>query len=1056
MALNRSTSSLTFHEDEDKLPTLGDLICPSDDLFESAPDKPEFLCSPSDLMNSGVFSNFDLSAVMLQQVKTKKKKKTRFVSPSTTNTSMDSDRWNASIESEARRNDVLESYLPSTDVLCPPDLFESMDEQETMGSFSFSQDYTHDYTLSPREDNTLSPREESHLAGSSHSLSLAEEPNDALIDSNVEHQESTSPPPVIKTSPPKSNRIEYVLQSYRTPLKKTKVRVDTPETTSSDYSTTTPPPYCTHKDDAAKWSPTKQERHKEPHHLSPLKKTLEEKFKTSAESASLNQSNWTEDSSDKITPPPSYTRKNSLAADDAAKWSPVKENHHNSSSSSDVHKKSPLKAQLEQKFKSSPLKESPNQSTTTENSHETPRRLSPLRMKLENKFKSSPLKSSRPAVEPAAEQSDTSLSNLFCQEQQPWEETPPKTNNATLETAEESLLATVEESILETVEEFVIPPAAESILETSFEQSFMEDGVEQELSISCIVQNETDLHEVSEVQEPFWTEREWSGSFGEGTVSHVALEISTEAEDSEDGLEKVLAVQGVNDGNEEENDGKDELDTCFIASQLVSETSLFPLLKDAEEDKKEQPENVIPAKNAEKQDGDELVAESDDDNEDFGGYFLGESVSQLAHEISTEQTVEKDGNNKATVGGDGKGVVVELFGSDDDVAESILEEAVPAKVLVDKDEDKEATVGIGGMEELVDVGSGDDDVTGSFLEKVLPAKELVHNDDDEETTVGRDGKEELVEGVSGEDDVAESFLEEAVNQLALEISVKETEDKVVVVEKEAVNRDGKEERVEVVGSEDDVPKSFLEEAVNQLALEICTKETEEKVVVEDEGVSRDDNEELAKDVGSNQDEDVGSNDEDKDIGSNDDEVAISEKNAPENPQDTDNPNDKRDYQLGAVLRNMHKYPKRKVLQQHGMKVLMEATNENSNPANMLPRGKGIPIILAAMQRFPFERMLQFRCLRTLCNLSDSEVNAETLVFKHNGIPIIVANMTEYSKDTEMAVTVSSLFAKLGQFRQVKKPVVEAKAVRLLADILEENDGNVKAQEAIRDAIKALL
>ena len=153
---------------------------------------------------------------------------------------------------------------------------------------------------------------------------------------------------------------------------------------------------------------------------------------------------------------------------------------------------------------------------------------------------------------------------------------------------------------------------------------------------------------------------------------------------------------------------------------------------------------------------------------------------------------------------------------------------------------------------------------------------------------------------------------------------------------------------------------------------------------------------------------------------------------------------------------MDKYPKRRVFQQQGIKTLMEAANDSPKLAGVIARGKAIPIILSALKKYPFDRMIQLRGLRTLCNLSDREANAEALVLNHGGAPIVMDTMSEFSKDTNMVVAGCILLAKLGHFEQLRRPLVDAKAIKILAAAFVDHEGDDDVQEAARKAMKLLL
>ena len=171
-----------------------------------------------------------------------------------------------------------------------------------------------------------------------------------------------------------------------------------------------------------------------------------------------------------------------------------------------------------------------------------------------------------------------------------------------------------------------------------------------------------------------------------------------------------------------------------------------------------------------------------------------------------------------------------------------------------------------------------------------------------------------------------------------------------------------------------------------------------------------------------------------------------------NPQDVSDESSQQKYHFGAVLRTMNKFPGRKIYQLHGMKVLKETTDKNPSAIG----AKAVPTILASMERYPSERMHQWRGLMTLVNLADRKVNAEALVLKNDGMKIVVNTLSEYSADVGIVLAVCALVSKLGGFESLRKPIADTKAVKHLADVFHEHEGDQVVYEAARDTMKLLL
>lgn len=190
-----------------------------------------------------------------------------------------------------------------------------------------------------------------------------------------------------------------------------------------------------------------------------------------------------------------------------------------------------------------------------------------------------------------------------------------------------------------------------------------------------------------------------------------------------------------------------------------------------------------------------------------------------------------------------------------------------------------------------------------------------------------------------------------------------------------------------------------------------------------------------------------------------------DEDTPENPQDVSTSlllqQEQEQYrqqsmQVVTILRNMKRHSSRKVLQQHGIKVLLKATNEHVYLVHVVAKAKGMAVIFDTMKRYPLDRMLQYRALFTLSNMATVETYARDLVVEHDGMNIVVDTMTEFDKDAGMVIAACDLIGRLIQYDDLKQYALDAKAVKVVAGVFGDFKDNDEVLDASRAVMKSLL
>jgi hypothetical protein len=118
---------------------------------------------------------------------------------------------------------------------------------------------------------------------------------------------------------------------------------------------------------------------------------------------------------------------------------------------------------------------------------------------------------------------------------------------------------------------------------------------------------------------------------------------------------------------------------------------------------------------------------------------------------------------------------------------------------------------------------------------------------------------------------------------------------------------------------------------------------------------------------------------------------------------------------------------------------------------------GIQSILAIMERFASTADVirrGFRALRTIVH--NHEATAEILVTKLKGIPFLAERMKEFQTDADAMENACWMMWNLCQFKQLRKPVVDAKALSAIAFAFDSHHGNLGIQAPARQAILMLV
>ena len=166
------------------------------------------------------------------------------------------------------------------------------------------------------------------------------------------------------------------------------------------------------------------------------------------------------------------------------------------------------------------------------------------------------------------------------------------------------------------------------------------------------------------------------------------------------------------------------------------------------------------------------------------------------------------------------------------------------------------------------------------------------------------------------------------------------------------------------------------------------------------------------------------------------------------------------FQLGGhsiVVMIMDEYPHCKDLQERGIKVLMEASYENTELQTAIAKVKGIQAIVNAMKKYPTDQGIIHAGLGALINLTaNDEANAELLVKKLDAMPFVIERINASMHDEEVIERACGLLTILCAFRNLRKPILAAKALSALAQAIEHHHNNGDIHSSARKAMTKLM
>jgi hypothetical protein len=148
-----------------------------------------------------------------------------------------------------------------------------------------------------------------------------------------------------------------------------------------------------------------------------------------------------------------------------------------------------------------------------------------------------------------------------------------------------------------------------------------------------------------------------------------------------------------------------------------------------------------------------------------------------------------------------------------------------------------------------------------------------------------------------------------------------------------------------------------------------------------------------------------------------------------------------------IVRVMKEHPNSKILQFQCIQVLVVTMYKNASTQTAVAKVEGIQAILAAMKRFPSVQAVIHIGFGALSNIIHThETNANVLVTKRGGIPLLIKRMKEFQADVNVTEVACIVLKHLSGYMQVRKPIVDAKAVTALGYAIEGHGDNPKIQK----------
>jgi len=164
------------------------------------------------------------------------------------------------------------------------------------------------------------------------------------------------------------------------------------------------------------------------------------------------------------------------------------------------------------------------------------------------------------------------------------------------------------------------------------------------------------------------------------------------------------------------------------------------------------------------------------------------------------------------------------------------------------------------------------------------------------------------------------------------------------------------------------------------------------------------------------------------------------------------------YQVGghlAVTKAMTRHPDCNIVQENGIKILVNASYKSEDLKSAIADVGGIDMILAAMIRFPLHEGITILGLQGLSNLCLHASNSEALVIKHNGVPVIVERLGSFKDDHRVVLWACRVIHKLSGVETLRKTLFEAKTLSALSAAAEGPHTSPEVKRAVGQSIAAL-
>jgi hypothetical protein len=160
------------------------------------------------------------------------------------------------------------------------------------------------------------------------------------------------------------------------------------------------------------------------------------------------------------------------------------------------------------------------------------------------------------------------------------------------------------------------------------------------------------------------------------------------------------------------------------------------------------------------------------------------------------------------------------------------------------------------------------------------------------------------------------------------------------------------------------------------------------------------------------------------------------------------------FQVGGhvvVVVVMNEHPNCKIIQEHGMQVLGEATSGNGTLSAAVAKIKGMQATLLAMRKYPKEREIQHQGLILLYNLiRNSATGRAELLVELEGIPLILETMKGFPEDNAVVKAACDIWSKLCCGEKLRNKMFLANVASALATAIESHKDDDDIQNAGRE------